>query len=65
MKRHGGPSHGVGSTLNESEGCVCIAALKDEVGREVHSEKTVEIHVRDGVPAKSGDQFDVGRKGKK
>ena len=41
-----------------------VAALKDEVGREVHSEKMVEIHVRDGVPVKTGDQFGVGRKGK-
>jgi len=39
-----------------------IGGLKDEKGREVHSEKMVEIHFKDGKPTKNGDQFGVGRK---
>lgn len=39
-----------------------VAALADEAGKEVHSEKMVEIHFRDGVPVAAGDQFGVGRK---
>ena len=39
-----------------------VAALADEQGREVHSEKMVEIHFRGGVPVANGDQFGVGRK---
>jgi DNA-binding beta-propeller fold protein YncE len=38
-----------------------VAALKDEKGREVHSEKMVEIVFRDGVPVRAGDQFGVGQ----
>lgn len=38
-----------------------VAALADENGKEVHSEKMVEIHFRDGVPVTAGDQFGVGR----
>ncbi len=38
-----------------------VAALKDEAGREVHSEKMVEVHFKGGVPVKAGDQFGVGR----
>ena len=38
-----------------------VAALTDEKGREVHSEKMVEIHFKDGVPVLAGDQFGVGR----
>jgi DNA-binding beta-propeller fold protein YncE/lysophospholipase L1-like esterase len=38
-----------------------VAALADENGREVHSEKMVEIHFRDGQPVANGDQFGVGR----
>jgi len=38
-----------------------IAALKDEKGREVHSEKMVEIDFKDGVPVRAGDQFGLGR----
>jgi DNA-binding beta-propeller fold protein YncE len=38
-----------------------VAALADEKGREVHSEKMVEIHFRAGKPVASGDQFGVGR----
>jgi hypothetical protein len=39
-----------------------IAALSDEKGGEVHSEKVVEIHFEQGKPVKNGDQFGVGRK---
>jgi len=42
-----------------------VVALKDEKGREVHSEKMVEIVFRDGAPALNGDQFGVGRKREK
>lgn len=38
-----------------------VAALKDEKGREVHSEKMVEIHFADGKPVRVGDQFGLGR----
>ncbi len=38
-----------------------ITALKDETGREVHSEKMVEVIMKDGVPIRTGDQFGVGR----
>ena len=39
-----------------------VAALRDEQGREVHSEKMVEIHFKGGVPSAAGDQFGLGRK---
>ncbi|MSQ94757.1 MAG: hypothetical protein EXR98_09400 [Gemmataceae bacterium] len=39
--------------------------LTDEDGREVHSEKVVEIIWIDGVPVFVGDQFGLGRKGAK
>lgn len=39
-----------------------IARLTDEKGREVHSEKVVEIHLRGGVPVLCGDQFGLGRR---
>jgi YVTN family beta-propeller protein len=38
-----------------------IATLSDEQGREVHSEKMVEIHFRGKTPVANGDQFGVGR----
>src|SRR5262245_21677333 len=38
-----------------------LTALADEMGREVHSEKMVEIHWRGGEPVATGDQFGVGR----
>jgi acyl-CoA thioesterase-1 len=38
-----------------------VATLSDEQGREVHSEKMVEIYVRNGQPVAVGDQFGVGR----
>jgi DNA-binding beta-propeller fold protein YncE len=37
-----------------------VAALKDEQGREVHSEKMVEIIFKGGVPIHAGDQFGRG-----
>jgi hypothetical protein len=39
-----------------------VAALADETGREVHSEKMVEVHFKGGVPVAAGDQFGLGRK---
>jgi DNA-binding beta-propeller fold protein YncE len=41
-----------------------LAPLTDEQGREVHSEKMVEIHFREGKPVANGDQFGVGRRPK-
>ena len=38
-----------------------VAALKDELGRDVQSEKLLEIDFADGKPLKAGDQFGVGR----
>ena len=38
-----------------------IVALKDELGREVHSEKMVEIHFANRKPVRNGDQFGLGR----
>lgn len=38
-----------------------VAALADEKGRPVHSEKLLEIDFVDGKPATNGDQFGVGR----
>jgi hypothetical protein len=40
-----------------------VFRLTDEKGREVHSEKVVEIVLIDGVPVRVGDQFGLGRKG--
>ena len=40
-----------------------LLGLTDEEGREVHSEKVVEIVFVDGVPVWAGDQFGLGRKG--
>ena len=39
-----------------------VATLADEKGREVHSEKMVEIHFRGGAPVAAGDQFGLGRR---
>lgn len=39
--------------------------LSDEKGGEVHSEKVIEIIWVDGVPVWVGDQFGLGRKGKR
>jgi hypothetical protein len=40
-----------------------LTALQDEKGREVHSEKMVEIVIGEG-PVRVGDQFGIGRKGR-
>jgi DNA-binding beta-propeller fold protein YncE len=39
-----------------------ITALSDEVGRQVHSEKLLEIVFVNGKPVRAGDQFGLGRK---
>ncbi|MBV9124399.1 MAG: hypothetical protein JO112_13650 [Planctomycetes bacterium] len=40
-----------------------VAALQDEKGRQVHSEKMLEIDFRGGLPVRNGDQFGLGRVG--
>jgi DNA-binding beta-propeller fold protein YncE len=37
-----------------------VAALQDEQGREVHSEKMLEIIFQGGNPVRAGDQFGLG-----
>jgi len=39
-----------------------IVALKDEVGRDVQSEKLLEIVFSNGKPVRNGDQFGIGQK---
>lgn len=39
-----------------------VHRLSDEAGREVHSEKVVEVDWQDGQPLRTGDQFGLGRK---
>ena len=39
-----------------------VATLSDETGREVQSEKLLEIDFADGKPVRNADQFGVGRK---
>jgi hypothetical protein len=39
-----------------------VAALSDEAGRQVHSEKLLEIVFVNGKPVRSSDQFGLGRK---
>ncbi|HLN32536.1 MAG TPA: hypothetical protein VK395_32710 [Gemmataceae bacterium] len=41
-----------------------VAALQDEMGRQVHSEKLLEIDFRDGVPIRNSSQFGLGRAGR-
>jgi hypothetical protein len=41
-----------------------LTLLTDEEGREVHSEKVVEIVFAGGVVVRCGDQFGLGRKGR-
>jgi hypothetical protein len=41
-----------------------VAALRDEKGREVHSEKMLEIIFKGDVPVVAGDQFGLGRAGR-
>jgi hypothetical protein len=38
-----------------------VALLKDEIGREVQSEKMVEIDYKGSEPVRAGDQFGLGR----
>lgn len=40
-----------------------VATLADETGAAVQSEKMVEIHFEAGKPARTGDQFGIGRVG--
>jgi len=40
-----------------------VTALRDEQGRQVHSEKMLEIDFENGVPIRAGDQFGLGRVG--
>jgi DNA-binding beta-propeller fold protein YncE len=40
-----------------------VAWLRDEAGRQVQSEKVVEIDWAGGIPIRNGDQFGVGRAG--
>jgi hypothetical protein len=56
--RHAWPSTG---EVIDTKTKKIVAALKDEKGREVHSEKVLEIHFKGGVPVRVGDQFGVGR----
>jgi hypothetical protein len=39
-----------------------VTTLSDETGRQVHSEKIVEIDFANGRPVNAGDQFGLGRK---
>jgi hypothetical protein len=38
-----------------------VAVLKDETGRDVQSEKLLEIDLQGGRPVRAGDQFGLGR----
>ena len=38
-----------------------VASLKDEMGRDVQSEKMVEIDFKGNEPVQAGDQFGLGR----
>ncbi len=38
-----------------------VAHLRDEEGRQVQSEKLLEIDFAQGIPVRAGDQFGVGR----
>ena len=40
-----------------------VAGLKDETGRDVQSEKMVEVDFRGDEPVRAGDQFGIGRVG--
>src|SRR5690606_4725421 len=39
-----------------------VARLMDEEGREVHSEKMLEVHFSADGPVRVGDQFGLGRR---
>ena len=38
-----------------------VTVLKDEMGRDVQSEKMIEIDFKEGTPVRAGDQFGLGR----
>ena len=40
-----------------------VAGLKDEAGRDVQSEKLLEVDFRGAEPVRAGDQFGFGRPG--
>jgi DNA-binding beta-propeller fold protein YncE len=45
----------------EVAGRKIVAQLRDEQGRDVQSEKLLEIDFRDGRPVRTGSQFGIGR----
>ena len=57
--KHAWPSTG---EIIEVKSKRIIAALSDETGRQVHSEKIVQIDFAGGKPVRAGDQFGLGRK---
>ena len=56
--RHAWPSTG---EIIDTKTRQIVAALTDEEGRAVQSEKVVEIVFKDGKPVRTGDQFGLGR----
>jgi DNA-binding beta-propeller fold protein YncE len=56
--RHAYPSTG---EVIDTKSKKILTALQDEKGRQVHSEKMVEVVFRGGVPVRTGDQFGLGR----
>ena len=51
-----------GSIARESAKTRKLAGtLRDEAGRQVQSEKLLEIDFSGGVPVRAGDQFGIGR----
>jgi DNA-binding beta-propeller fold protein YncE len=60
--RHAYPSTG---EVIDTKTKKIVAALQDEKGREVHSEKMVEIVFEGDRVIRTGDQFGVGRAGQK
>jgi hypothetical protein len=57
--RHAYPSTG---EVIDTKTKKILVALRDEKGREVHSEKMIELVFQDGMPVRNGDQFGLGRK---
>ena len=45
----------------DAQGKRIVATLKDETGKEVQSEKLLEVDFADGKPFRAGDQFGIGR----
>ncbi len=56
--RHAWPSTGEVIDVATRE---IVTSLADETGAPVQSEKMVEVHLRDGKPVRTGDQFGLGR----